>query len=617
MTGSETRVEPANWAERIGWFPGLAVLMAIGLLIVSVAFNAARDEQSWASIAYWIGLIIVVGAPAARMLQPGVDRTERLAVVIALGLALYWTSVLRSPSNLTGYDDLLNFRTLLDVLSSGHLFTENPLLLVNGLYPSLPATTTAFSQVSGMDPFLTTVVIMGLLRVILVLATFLLFETISGSSWIGGVAALLYMTNPDFLFFNASYVYESFALPFAVVTLWLIAERQSAVGRTYRGLTVVALLAVAAVVMGHHLTTAALAAALVIWSGAVTYRRWRGQQLGRTQDVSGMAAITIIGAVAWSLYFATEMIKYVGSLTLATLGGAIGFLTGSGPGRELFKAAGSTTPPEERLVALAAILIVVVTLPIGLVILWRTLRTRPAALLLGVVALGYPASQVLRLTSSGGLEVASRANSFVFIGVAFTMALVAVAVIGRLGRAPRAVVQPVATALVVVMFGGAVVLGSTWWSRLPGPFIVGGESRAISPQGAAAASWMLAELGPDNRVAADRTNRLLVGADGRQRVVFDARDVVELWPLYADPTFDGPAIFALRSQDIRYVLVDRRLSTAIPRIGLYFDQSELQQPHTTPIAAAGLDKFDADARVDRIYDSGAIRIYETQAILDE
>ena len=604
-----------RWVEPLGWFPSLALLMAVGLLVMSVAFNAARDELAWAPVGYWAGMVVIVALPAARLLRGGVSRTERLAIVMSLGLALYWTSVLRSPSYLTGYDDLLNLRTLLDVLSSGRLFTENPLLLVNGLYPSLPVTTTALSQVSGMDPYLSTMVVSGLLRVILTLAIFLLFETISSSSWVGSVAALVYMTNPDFLFFNSSYVYESFALPFAVLAMWLLAERQAADRRTYQALTAVALFAVFAVVMGHHLTSAALAAALVIWSGATTYRRWRGQSLMPNQNVARMATITIIAVVAWSLYFATEMIKYVGSLTFTTLGGAIGFITGNGAGRELFKTAGTATPSEERTIALITILIVVVTLPIGLVILWRTLRTRPAALLLGVVALGYPASQVLRLTSSGGLEVASRANSFVFIGIAFTMALVAVGIIGYLSHVRRAVAQAVAASLVVVMFGGAVVLGSTWWSRLPGPFIVGGESRAISPEGAAAGTWMLAALGPDNRVAADRTNWLLVGSAGLQRVVFDARDVVELWPLYADPTIDGDAIFTLRSQDIRYVLVDRRLSASIPRIGLYFDQDELRNPHTMPIPAAALAKFDADPRFDRIYDSGVIRIYDAQAII--
>lgn len=595
----------------------IVLIVAIGLVTMSLAFNAARQGIGWAYPVFWISLLVIMVPPIVRTLAPLVERTERLALVLATGFALYWVAVLHSPIQQTGYDDLLNLRTLLDMLASGRLFTENPLLLVNALYPALGSTAAAISQVSGLDPFTITVVVMGLLRVILLFATFLLFETVSGSSWIGAVASIIYMTNPDFVFFNSAYVYESFALPFAVVVLWLLVERQAAGQATRRGLTAIALLCIAAVVMGHHLTTIALAGALVLWAVATAFRRWRGDDLRRVQGVAGMTAITIVAALMWTLLVASEMIKYLGSLFLATLQGALAFITGAGFGRSLFTTVGSQNPPEDRVMALAATAIVVIGLPIGLVILARTLGTRPAALMLGAVALGFPATQVLRLTSSGGLEVASRANSYVFLGVAFALALVAVHAVGLATTTRRRIAGVATTSLIVVLFGGGVILGSAWWSRLPGPLLVGADSRSISPQGNAVAAWMLARLGPDQRVAADRTNRLLIGSTGRQRVVFDARDPVGLLPLFADPTLDGPALFVLQDQKIRYVLVDRRLSTAIPVLGLYYDQEELRTPWKEPIAADALGKFDRDPRVDRIYDSGDLQLYDARTIIGE
>jgi hypothetical protein len=121
---------------------------------------------------------------------------------------------------------------------------------------------------------------------------------------------------------------------------------------------------------------------------------------------------------------------------------------------------------------------------------------------------------------------------------------------------------------------------------------------------------MLDELGPGNRVTADRSNRLALGSVGDQRVVFDARDPLALWPLYAAPTIDGVAADTIREGNIRYVLVDRRLSTALPMIGYYFDQQEQLAGHKTPIPAEALAKFDLDARLDRIYDSGDLQIYD-------
>jgi hypothetical protein len=608
---------PARWSDNLGWFPGVAVVMAVGLLTMSLSLNAAREQASWAYAGFWLSLLVIVALPVARQLAPNVRRTERLLLLLATGLALYWVAVLGSPTQLTGYDDILNLRTLLDMLVSGRLFTENPLLLVNALYPAMGSTTAAFSQVSGVDPFTASIVVMGLLRVILLLGTFLLFETISGSAWVGALASVLYMTNPDFMFFSSAYVYESFALPLAIVALWLLAERQTADPATRKGLTLISLVCIACVVTGHHLTTIALAGALVLWTAAIAFRRWRGDDVDRVQGVGGMAAITIIAAVLWSLYVANEMIKYLGSLFLTTVEGALRFISGTGLGRALFESGGTANPPEDRVLALAMTATIVVALPIGLVILVRTLGKRPAALMLGLVALGYPATQVLRLTSSGGLEVASRANSYVFIGVAFALALLAIRVIETMLTTHRLAVRGAITSVVLVLFGGGVVLGSAWWSRLPGPFLVGADSRSISPQGDAVADWMLARLGPDQRVAADRANRLLLGSQGLQRVVFDARDPVGLLPLYADATLDDAATAVLQGQQIRYVLVDRRLSTALPIVGLYYDQEELRNPWKTPIAAAALGKFDQDGRVDRIYDSGDLQLYDTLAILDE
>jgi hypothetical protein len=606
-------VRPA-WQERLGWLPVLTVIMGGGLVGLAVALNGARAGATWASTAFWIGLLVILIPAAIRLFLPGVARAERLGIVVTLGFALYLAAVLHDPIQLLGYDDNLNLRTLLDILNQNRLFTENPLLLVNSFYPALGSTAAALSDVTGLDPFTSIVVVMGVLRILLILALFLFFENVSGSAWVGALASLLYMTNPDFVFFNSAYVYESFALPFAIVTLWLVSERQLATNRVVRvGLTIVTLVAIACVVMGHHLTTMALAGALVVWTLTTFYRRVRGDDTSHVQGVGGIAAITIVAGFLWTAYVANEMVKYLGSLFVTTLQGAIRFLSG-GPGRILFQESGSASPPEERAVALAATAIVVILLPIGLVVLWRTLGRRPAALMLAIVALGYPTTQILRLTSSGGLEVASRANSYVFVGVAFAIALLGVRVLDGTSFGRRALAG-IAAVLVAVLFTGGIVLGSAWWSRLPGPYIVGGDARSISPEGTSAATWMLDQLGSDQRVAADRANRLLLGSTGMQRVVYDARDPVALLPLFADPTVDGPAEFVLKDQKIRYVLVDRRLSEAVPLVGLYYDQDEQRHPWTQPIPASSLAKFDGDRRFQRIYDNGVIQIYDAQSIL--
>jgi hypothetical protein len=575
----------------IGWAGPLTVVMAAGLLSVALAFNAARDEIAWAPLAYWLGLLLIVAPASARAIAPKVRRSERLVLVIALGLALYWVSVLRNPIAFTGHDELLHLRTFLDIGRSGHLFGENPLLLVSPSYPAMESAASAISQISGLDPWSAGVLLIGVMRVVFILAAF--------------------------LFFDAQFSYESFALPLAITVLWALTLRQSAERALRLGLTAVALVLIGAIVTGHHVTAIALAAALVAWSATLGFARWRRYTTHPLQGVGGMAVITVVAGLTWALHVATEVLKYLGPLLVSTAEGVVRFVLGEASGRALFSGFGATGAPQwERIVAVASTATILIALPVGLAILWLRYRRRPAALLLGLMAVAYPVLLALRLTSFGGLEAASRAGAYVFVGVAFVVALGLVRLVRQLTAQGAVLATLVATGLVTLVFAGGFVLGSAWWSRLPGPFLVGGDSRAISPQGMAAAEWMLAELGPANRVAADRSSRLLVGSYGAQRVVFDARDPIGLWPLYSAQSIDSEAAEIVRQGDIRYILVDRRLSNALPMVGLYFDQSELLADRKEPIPAQALEKFDDDVRVDRIYDSGAIRVYDAGRLRD-
>ena len=67
---------------------------------------------------------------------------------------------------------------------------------------------------------------------------------------------------------------------------------------------------------------------------------------------------------------------------------------------------------------------------------------------------------------------------------------------------------------------------------LPGPYEVIADSRSIEPQGIQAALWTRVYLQPDNRVAADRINQILLGTYGDQRVVTSIEDNIDLSPVF-------------------------------------------------------------------------------------
>ena len=146
---------------------------------------------------------------------------------------------------------------------------------------------------------------------------------------------------------------------------------------------------------------------------------------------------------------------------------------------------------------------------------------------------------------------------------------------------------------------------------MPGPYLPAADTRSIESQGLAAAEWTRALLGPDNRLIADRTNRLLMGAYGEQRPVTGYADKVQISQVFFAPQL-GPAEWQiLRTGRVRYLVVDRRLSAGLPAAGVYIERGETPNDiHTTPIDPAALAKFDQLPGVSRLFDSGDILIYD-------
>ena len=66
---------------------------------------------------------------------------------------------------------------------------------------------------------------------------------------------------------------------------------------------------------------------------------------------------------------------------------------------------------------------------------------------------------------------------------------------------------------------------------------------------------------------------------------------------------------------IRFIVVDHRLTTAIPPGGVYFELAEPDaRKHKAPISSDALQKFDYINNIDRIFDSGNIVIYDTSKL---
>src|SRR5205085_2036248 len=184
--------------------------------------------------------------------------------------------------------------TAQDIVNTGQLFSPNSLLVVSPYYPGLELVTTALSNIGNIPVFEAGLITLAAARLVFVLSLFFFFSMVSGSTRVAGIACLVYMTNPKFLYFDSQFAYESLALPLAALVLYVVARRGHSSRARWLGLTLIGVLGVAAVVTTHHVTSAMLIAFLVLWalSGYILRRRDRSTP-GR------MAALTAFLPIGW------------------------------------------------------------------------------------------------------------------------------------------------------------------------------------------------------------------------------------------------------------------------------------------------------------------------------
>jgi hypothetical protein len=572
----------------------LACALAAGLMIVALADILARDGSAGAHVLLWTGLLAIF-VPAVVHAWSGPPRAEAVLGVVLMGVALYLVKVLHSPLHFTFHDEFSTLRTTVDIERFGTLFESNPLIEVHPFYPALELVTSALSSVTGLSTFVSGLIVIGVLRVALMVALFLVFEAAT-STRVAALGTVLYACNPNFVFFDSQWAYESFALPLALVAVAMAAQG--------RRTALLAIPIVLALCVSHPLTSMALTAFLAVWAGIQAYvGRRAGDAPRRELWVLGLTGAA--GIVLWAALVARGLGGYLGPVVGDAGNSLIDLLLGESGPKRIFGAAGvAETPVIERLAGFAAVLLALAAVAFGARAIWR--RFNPLAGALAVAALVYPLSLPLRLTEAG-TEISNRASEFVFVGVAL---LGAVALTER--RRMRYATPLVAAAAAIALVGG-VVVGTARWGRLPGDYMVVADQRSSEPEGRLAASWARRELGPGNRIFADRVNGLLMGSIGLQDPQVGEILGRPVPLLFTAPAVDDDVRLVISADRLGYLVVDKRLTTGLPAVGFYVERDEPgAYEHKRPLDAGALLKYDLVCPVGRAFDSGSLVVYDTR-----
>ncbi len=639
-TALSTRTKGGWRARQAGSFGAvgfLALLVAAGLLLVALGNNAARESASDAQPLFWGGLVLIYAPIAFRLVSRSASRTECIALAMLLGAGLFGVKILDNPTGFIPHDEMATLRQTWELLETGHYFSANPIVQGYAGYPGVEAVTAALTQISGRGPFLAAMIVIGVARVVLMLALFLFLERVSGSYRVGAIGTAVYVCNPSFLYFDSQFGYESLALAIAGALLlaslrWANATSSERKLNT-RGLIAAMVVLAATLVTTHHLTTYAMLAFLLGWAVLLWIGR-HGRTLGRRghplvqipstfrRDPSGIRwyegpalpalLLTVMGAI-WLILVAGDVTSSeLGSVFIDAFHSVANLITGQSGSKALFEAGnGQTNTVAARILGVASIVPLLIVIPFGL---WRTwLRSDSSAIwrLLSLVALLYPVTLGLRLTQAG-TETSQRASEFVFVGLAFVTGLLLAAMPLAAGRARRAARSAAIAALGTILFLGGFIIGESPITRQPGPFLVAGEARSVSPQGLAAAEFAAGHLPPRSRILIDRVNGTLMAAFGHLDPVIGSVNGTPVSRVFFSRKYDDKDQQVISEDAIEYIVVDRRFVDAAPVSGFYYEPEE--ESGGVPISKEALQKFDGLDRLQKIYDNGAIAIYDTAAL---
>jgi hypothetical protein len=610
----------------------LAIVVGVGLLMVALGNNAARKEAGHAQVLFWGGLVLIYTPITLRLLTPSSSRAECAALSLLLGAGLYMVKVLYNPVGFIPHDEMATLRQTWELLETGHYFSANPVVQGYAGYPGIEAATAALSQIPDRSVFVAATILIGVARVTLMLALFLFLERVSRSYRVAAIGVAVYACNPSFLYFDAQFGYESLALTIGAALLlaslrWseaTIAERRANAGGLIAAMAIVA----ATLVTSHHLSTYAMLAFLIAWTVSIEVGRRsfsfpvrripptiRRDPSGRPDfrwfDGPALPALFLaIGGAIWLIFAAGEVTSNeLSSVFTDAFDSIVNLITGESGSKALFAAGdGQTNTTVARLFGIASIIPLLFVIPFGLYRTW--LRSGSSALwrVLSLVALLYPVTLGLRLTQAG-TETSQRASEFVFVGLAFVAGLLIIG-LPRPARAWQRVARPMAiAALATIVFIGGFIVGEAPATRQPGPYLVGAESRSVSPQGLAAARFANSHLPPGSRILVDRVNATLLAALGHLDPVIGQVKGIRVSRVFFSKRYDHKDQEVISEDAIDYIVVDRRFIDRVPDSGFYYERDE--PSGGKPISAESLRKFADLEGLDRIYDDGSIAIYDT------
>ena len=581
----------------------ITLIVAVGVFVSSMGYAAGRagdgTHSSSGHVLYWAGQLLILLPIAGRLLsRRQLSGAQVITLITVLTVAEYFLKVNYEPLNFAFNDEFLHYRGTINMLQSGKLFELNYGLSIGTHYPGIEEVTSALISATGLSVFAAGLIVAGLSHLAFILFLYLAFVAAIRSHRIAGIAVLVYSSAPSLTSFNSMFIYETLALAF--LGMCIVAGLRSAIEKSpsnRRRWFIVAVLAIFATVITHHVTSYMLTGLLAL----VALASWITGSRNTAAKFGLLALIAALSVAGWIYFIAPDTITYF-SPTIQGMASSLKSLTNGGSSGATST---SSSPSSNLVLEMAGLLVVTVLIAAGSWQAWKRYRRHPwiIGMMIGGT-LGWILSLGIRLGTSDGQELAGRAATYIYIPVSVIVALAVtrLASTGLMRRLGAAATAAVVAAIVALLIDGLANGWPPYWERLPGPHQVASFESSVDPQEIAVSNWSLAQLGPGNVIGADQgIYPVLIGygdQNPQEQVTF----------LYSTPTWTKAVASQAAGLNIQYVETDTRLTKSLPPAGNYF--TDQKQSPTSPLPASYNTKYNHIEGVARVYDDGTINLYD-------
>lgn len=201
-------------------YPILASTVILGIMTILYSYELSIQEGLISSVSsiFWIGYFLLILPQVAIILHPSSQFWSRVMALAAVGLFSALPKILRSPSHPLYSDEFGHARAVSDILTNGTLSPLNTIVSPINDFPALHYLTAFITDITGFQIWTAANIVVGLTHVLTLLGIFALLR-VKVSPRSAAIASLIYAANPNWMFFQSRFAYETLGV---LLVVWLL-----------------------------------------------------------------------------------------------------------------------------------------------------------------------------------------------------------------------------------------------------------------------------------------------------------------------------------------------------------------------------------------------------------